>query len=144
MLRVLRSARAASAIMRPRTTPNVARAVSTTPRVLAGHPAPPAFVGGGSPAGEVPTEDTQATGLERFEILGANEGIDVFDMSPLEMTRMGTMADPIKIRTIVRFCSTWWPEIMPDHISSTPFRWASVKSVAPATQLTRTIPSGQP
>jgi hypothetical protein len=38
----------------------------------------------------VPTDLEQATGLERFEILGKMQGIDVFDMKPLDASRKGT------------------------------------------------------
>jgi hypothetical protein len=31
----------------------------------------------------------QATGLERLEILGKMEGVDIFDMRPLDATRVG-------------------------------------------------------
>jgi len=46
--------------------------------------------------------EEQATGIERFELLGDLHGVDVFDMAPLEMTRMGTLDDPISIYTLVR------------------------------------------
>jgi hypothetical protein len=46
--------------------------------------------------------EQQATGLERFELLGDLHGVDVFDMKPIEMTRMGTLDDPIPIFTLVR------------------------------------------
>lgn len=44
---------------------------------------------GGKP-GTVPTDIEQATGLERFELLGKMQGIDVFDMKPLDASRKGT------------------------------------------------------
>lgn len=83
-----------------RTFRAVPRTLHTTSRVFAGHKAP-ALLGEGAKPGEVPTDENQATGLERLEILGKIEGIDVFDMNPLEMTRMGTLADPIKIYSLV-------------------------------------------
>ena len=43
----------------------------------------------------------QATGLERFELLGRMEGVDVFDMRPLEMDRIGTVQDPWPIYSLV-------------------------------------------
>lgn len=46
--------------------------------------------------------EEQATGLERFELLGDLHGVDVFDMKPIEMTRMGTLDEPIPIFTLVR------------------------------------------
>ncbi|KAG8699278.1 Cytochrome c oxidase subunit 4 [Ceratobasidium sp. 395] len=75
------------------------RTLHTTTRVFAGH-APPSLLGEGAKPGEVPTDENQSTGLERLEILGKLEGIDVFDMNPLEMTRMGTLSDPIKIYSL--------------------------------------------
>jgi cytochrome c oxidase subunit 5b len=38
----------------------------------------------------VPTDAEQATGLERLEILGKMQGIDIFDMRPLDASRLGT------------------------------------------------------
>lgn len=43
----------------------------------------------GAAPGTVPTDYEQATGLERLEILGKMQGIDVFDMRPLDASRMG-------------------------------------------------------
>ena len=43
----------------------------------------------GAAPGAVPTDLEQATGLERLEILGKMQGIDVFDMKPLDASRKG-------------------------------------------------------
>ena len=43
----------------------------------------------GAAPGTIPTDVEQATGLERFEILGKMQGIDVFDMKPLDASRKG-------------------------------------------------------
>ena len=43
----------------------------------------------GAKPGTVPTDIDQATGLERLEILGKMQGIDVFDMKPLDASRKG-------------------------------------------------------
>lgn len=43
----------------------------------------------GAEPGTVPTDVEQATGLERFEILGKMQGVDVFDMRPLDASRKG-------------------------------------------------------
>ena len=43
----------------------------------------------GAEPGTVPTDLDQSTGLERFEILGKMQGIDVFDMKPLDASRKG-------------------------------------------------------
>ena len=45
--------------------------------------------GSGAEPGTVPTDVDQATGLERLEILGKMQGIDVFDMKPLDSSRKG-------------------------------------------------------
>lgn len=47
------------------------------------------LVGPGAAPGTVPTDIEQATGLERLEILGKMEGVDVFDMRPLDASRRG-------------------------------------------------------
>jgi cytochrome c oxidase subunit 5b len=44
----------------------------------------------GAQPGTVPTDAEQSTGLERLEILGKMQGIDVFDMRPLDASRLGT------------------------------------------------------
>lgn len=44
----------------------------------------------GAKPGTVPTDLEQATGLERLEILGKMQGVDVFDMKPLDASRLGT------------------------------------------------------
>ena len=43
----------------------------------------------GAQPGTIATDLEQATGLERVEILGKMEGIDVFDMRPLDSSRTG-------------------------------------------------------
>lgn len=55
--------------------------------------------GPGAKPGTVPTDLEQATGLERLEILGKMDGVDIFDMRPLDASRLGTMEDPITIRS---------------------------------------------
>jgi cytochrome c oxidase subunit 5b len=47
----------------------------------------------GAKPGTVPTDLEQATGLERLEILGKMQGIDIFDMKPLPSDRLGKI-DP--------------------------------------------------
>jgi cytochrome c oxidase subunit 5b len=37
----------------------------------------------------VPSDLEQATGLERLELLGKMQGIDIFDMRPLDASRKG-------------------------------------------------------
>ena len=48
----------------------------------------------GAPPGSVPTDLEQATGLERLEILGKMQGVDIFDMRPLDASRKGMRSAP--------------------------------------------------
>jgi len=47
------------------------------------------LLGPGAAPGTVPTDLEQATGLERLEVLGKMEGVDIFDMRPLDSSRTG-------------------------------------------------------
>ncbi|CAF9918605.1 MAG: Cytochrome c oxidase subunit 4 [Heterodermia speciosa] len=47
----------------------------------------------------MPSDVEQATGLERLEILGKMQGIDIFDMRPLDSSRLGTLDDPIMVNS---------------------------------------------
>ncbi|KAJ5846575.1 hypothetical protein N7534_010244 [Penicillium rubens] len=49
----------------------------------------------GAKPGTIPTDLDQATGLERLELIGKMQGIDIFDMRPLDASRKGTLQDPI-------------------------------------------------
>ncbi|KAJ5601948.1 cytochrome c oxidase subunit 4 [Penicillium lagena] len=49
----------------------------------------------GAKPGTVPTDLSQATGLERLELIGKMQGIDIFDMRPLDASRKGTLDNPI-------------------------------------------------
>ncbi|KAK1924070.1 putative cytochrome c oxidase polypeptide iv mitochondrial precursor [Papiliotrema laurentii] len=102
MASVFRSFRAIKAIPKPafRQQTPVFRTFASSTIVKAGGPAPPQLYGPGGKAGEIPTDEQQATGLERFELLGDLHGVDVFDLNPIEMTRMGTLDDPISIYTL--------------------------------------------
>ena len=53
------------------------------------------LIGPGAAAGSVPTDMEQATGLERLELLGKMEGVDVFNMKPLDSSRTGTPRNPV-------------------------------------------------
>ncbi|KAH8599687.1 cytochrome c oxidase subunit VB [Bisporella sp. PMI_857] len=57
------------------------------------------LIGLGAATGSVPTDVDQATGLERLEILGKMQGIDIFDMKPLDASRKGTLDNPIIIKS---------------------------------------------
>lgn len=50
----------------------------------------------GAKPGTVPTDAEQSTGLERLEILGKMQGIDIFDMRPLDASRLGTPTHSIQ------------------------------------------------
>lgn len=57
------------------------------------------LVGPGAKPGTIPTDLEQATGIERLEILGKMEGVDIFDMRPLDASRLGTLKEPILVRS---------------------------------------------
>ncbi|KKY18073.1 putative cytochrome c subunit vb [Phaeomoniella chlamydospora] len=57
------------------------------------------LLGPGAKPGTVPTDLEQATGLERLEILGKMQGVDIFDMKPLPSDRKGTFEDPIVVKS---------------------------------------------
>ncbi|KAI9730684.1 MAG: hypothetical protein M1834_005652 [Cirrosporium novae-zelandiae] len=54
----------------------------------------------GAKPGTVPTDLEQSTGLERLEILGKMEGVDIFDMKPLDSSRLGTLENPIMVKSM--------------------------------------------
>lgn len=56
-------------------------------------------MGPGAQPGTVPTDLEQSTGVERLEILGKMEGVDIFDMRPLDASRKGTLKEPILVRS---------------------------------------------
>ena len=91
---------AARAAVKPARSAAV-RALSTTAARRSGHPAAPQIFGEGAKAGEIPTDENQSTGLERLQVLGAIEGVEVFDLKPLDSSRIGTVADPIKVFSMV-------------------------------------------
>lgn len=93
---------AARSSFKPRRTE--LRAFSTTFRAASGGhgPAPPQLFGEGGKPGEVPTDIDQATGLERLQLLGELEGVEIFDDAPLDSSRIGTKANPILVPSYVR------------------------------------------
>ncbi|KAI9319324.1 cytochrome c oxidase subunit VB-domain-containing protein [Dichotomocladium elegans] len=56
-------------------------------------------IGPGAAPGQVPTDLEQATGLERLELLSKLEGKEFFDMEPLNMTHLGTVKNPIIVKS---------------------------------------------
>jgi len=78
----------------------VTRNISSTPRCLsAPEPSIPIQTGPGTPPGRVPTDEEQATGPERLQLLGRQEGIDVFERKP-DFSKKGTMADPVLVPSL--------------------------------------------
>merc|ERR1712000_465721 len=57
------------------------------------------LIGPGAAPGTIPTDLEQATGLDRLEILGKAQGIDIFDMKPLDASRLGTLDNPIVVKS---------------------------------------------
>lgn len=56
-------------------------------------------LGPGAKPGTIPTDLEQSTGLERMELLAKLEGKELFDMEPLNMTHLGTVKDPIVVKS---------------------------------------------
>ncbi|KAL9714090.1 Cytochrome c oxidase subunit 4 [Leucoagaricus gongylophorus] len=73
------------------------RTLSTTFSVSSGGPPSPKLYGPGAKPGTVPTDLDQATGLERLQLLGETQGINVFDEEPLDSSRIGTKANPVLV-----------------------------------------------
>lgn len=57
------------------------------------------LIGPGAQPGTIPTDLEQATGLERFELLGKREGVDVWDSENPITEGKGTMQDPYLVPT---------------------------------------------
>lgn len=57
------------------------------------------LIGAGATPGTIPTDIDQATGLERLEVLGKMEGVDVFDIEHPIVEGSGTMQDPFMVPT---------------------------------------------
>lgn len=94
-------ARTALRAAKPASAANRALSLSAVRR--SGAPMPALF-GEGSKPGEVPTDINQSTGLDRLQILGALEGVEVFDLNPLDASRVGTLENPILVYSLVCFC----------------------------------------
>ncbi|KIY71499.1 COX5B-domain-containing protein [Cylindrobasidium torrendii FP15055 ss-10] len=92
---------AARAVLKAARPAAAARAFTASALVKSDHgPKPPTLLGPGIKAGEVPSAYDQTTGLERLQLLGEIEGINVFDQEPLDSSRVGTKADPIVITSL--------------------------------------------
>jgi cytochrome c oxidase subunit 5b len=80
----------------------VVRLLSTTSTRLSDGPAPPKLFGPGDKPGQIPSDELQATGLERLELLAEMQGLNAFDEEPLDSSRLGTLDDPVKVFSLVR------------------------------------------
>ncbi|GAA5998508.1 cytochrome c oxidase subunit IV [Rhodotorula paludigena] len=80
----------------PRAQAPVARTFLTSLPRFSDHQEP-ILQGPGGKSGEIPTDLEQATGLERFELLHKLKGEEAFSLEPLEVPRLGTVEDPIKV-----------------------------------------------
>ncbi|TFY83292.1 hypothetical protein EWM64_g722 [Hericium alpestre] len=78
------------------------RALSTSAvcRSDAHHASALPIFGPGAKPGAVPTDQEQSTGLDRVQVLGNLQGIEVFDLEPLDASRIGTLADPVKVFSV--------------------------------------------
>jgi len=76
------------------------RALSSTSAARSDQHAPAIF-GPGAKPGEVPTDEQQATGIERFQLLAEMQGVNAFDKESLDSSRIGTLADPVKVFSLV-------------------------------------------
>jgi cytochrome c oxidase subunit 5b len=84
------------------TRSTAARTLATSAVRRGGHASAPSIFGAGGKAGEIPTDEEQATGLARLQLLGDLEGTPVFDYAPLESDRVGTLDNPVKVYSLVR------------------------------------------
>lgn len=64
---------------------------------------PASLIGQGSKPGVIPTDWDQATGLQRLELLGKREGVDVFDMEMPITEGKGTMESPYLVPTYIGY-----------------------------------------
>ena len=64
-------------------------------------PSSPSLFGEGSKPGEVPTDISQSTGLDRLQTLGNLEGIEAFDLNPLDSSKTGTLENPVLVYSLV-------------------------------------------
>jgi cytochrome c oxidase subunit 5b len=56
--------------------------------------------GVGAKPGEIPTDESQSTGLDRVQVLGLLEGVDVFGLEPSDSSRIGTLADEMDYKLL--------------------------------------------
>lgn len=80
---------------------SLARNLSITSTRQSDHGPAPTLYGEGAKEGSVPTDENQATGLERLQLLGKMENLDVFLRKP-DFSRKGTMEQPVMVPSLVR------------------------------------------
>jgi cytochrome c oxidase subunit 5b len=67
-------------------------------RFLSGYEQPPLNQGPGGKSGVVPSDEDQATGRERDEIMARKQGIEMFNRQPVKMQKgQGTFANPVMV-----------------------------------------------
>src|SRR4051812_15579934 len=99
-LRAVRSLRSALPKAKKTIIPQqIVRSIASSSRVRS--EAPPTLYGEGAKSGEVPTDVQQATGMERLQLLGHLDGVDVFNTGPLVMSKAGTLEDPTIVHSYV-------------------------------------------
>ncbi|KAI5958000.1 COX4 [Candida theae] len=91
-----------SRILANKATPNTTTDVKTA-QDLAEVTGPASLIGPGAKPGTIPTDWDQSTGLQRLELLGKREGVDVFDMEMPITEGKGTMADPFLVPTYIGY-----------------------------------------
>ncbi|RCK67380.1 Cytochrome c oxidase subunit 4, mitochondrial [Candida viswanathii] len=82
--------------------PEAERKVKTA-KDLAEVTGPASLIGPGAQPGVIPTDWDQATGLQRLELLGKQDGVDVFDMEMPIKEGSGTMTDPYLVPTYIGY-----------------------------------------
>lgn len=97
----------------------------------------------GAKPGTVPRDIEHATGLERLEILGKMQGIDIFDMKPLDASRVGMSRSMVTGELRGSGSLIDWQVPLRTPLSSTAPATSSM-SAALAARLTPTTSSGLP
>lgn len=85
----------------PSASRTATRTFSITSTRLSGGAGPPKLFGPGAPPGEIPSDELQATGLDRLELLAEMQGVSLFDEEPLDSSRLGTLDNPVKVYSLV-------------------------------------------
>lgn len=101
---LVRAARQTRFISTSRVLAQGAKLESKTAATLAEVTGPDSsLIGPGAKPGTIPTDLDQATGLERAEILGKLEGVDIFDLEKPITEGKGTFQDPYLVPTYIGY-----------------------------------------